>query len=73
MTAMKISMKRLVALLKDRSGVTSIEYGLIAALVGVAMITGATLLGDNLDTLFNDIGLEIAAQNPLGGEDGGDG
>ena len=41
---------------KDESGVTAIEYGLIAALVGLAIIVGATALGGKLNTLFSNIG-----------------
>lgn len=41
---------------KEEDGVTAIEYGLIAALVAVALIAGATLLGGNLNTQFTDIG-----------------
>ncbi|ACP27188.1 probable PilA pilus assembly protein [Sinorhizobium fredii NGR234] len=40
-------------LMKDESGATAIEYGLIAALISVALITGATALGDSLDSMFN--------------------
>jgi pilus assembly protein Flp/PilA len=36
----------------DEEGVTAIEYGLIAALVAVVIIAGATLLGTNLNALF---------------------
>ena len=35
---------------KDDSGVTAIEYGLIAALVAVGLIVGATALGNGLNT-----------------------
>lgn len=41
--------------LKDESGATAIEYGLIAALISVALIAGATTLGDNLSNTFNNI------------------
>ncbi|MBB3976525.1 pilus assembly protein Flp/PilA [Rhizobium azooxidifex] len=41
--------------LKDESGATAIEYGLIAALISVAIITAATTLGDNLATTFDTI------------------
>ncbi|MDZ7872297.1 MAG: Flp family type IVb pilin [Rhizobium sp.] len=34
---------------KDESGATAIEYGLIAALISVALITGATTLGGALN------------------------
>ncbi|GGB57370.1 fimbrial protein [Roseibium aquae] len=40
---------------KDESGATAIEYGLIAGLVAVVIIAGATTLGTDLNTLFNDI------------------
>ncbi|MCO5732784.1 Flp family type IVb pilin [Rhizobium sp. SSA_523] len=41
--------------LKDESGATAIEYGLIAALISVALIAGATTLGDSLNTQFNNL------------------
>ncbi|TDX77765.1 pilus assembly protein Flp/PilA [Neorhizobium sp. R1-B] len=41
--------------LKDESGATAIEYGLIAALISVALIAGATTLGDSLSTTFQTI------------------
>ena len=50
-------MKNLVTrFANDESGATAIEYGLIAALVGVAIIGGATILGSKLDLLFSNIG-----------------
>lgn len=39
-------------LMKDESGATAIEYGLIAALISVALIAGATTLGNTLDNQF---------------------
>ncbi len=49
-------LKRLYELLvKCREGVTAIEYGLIAALVGVAIIGGVTLLGGSLNTMFTNV------------------
>lgn len=39
----------------DESGATAIEYGLIAALIAVAIMVGATSLGTSLNTKFNDI------------------
>ncbi|THK36263.1 Flp family type IVb pilin [Ensifer sp. MPMI2T] len=46
-------------LMKDESGATAIEYGLIAALISVALIAGATSLGNSLDTTFNGLGSKI--------------
>ena len=37
---------------KDESGATAIEYGLIAALVAVAIITALTALGEELSNIF---------------------
>lgn len=37
----------------DENGVTAIEYGLIASLIGVAMVTAAGLLGDKIAAAFN--------------------
>ena len=42
-------------LMKDESGATAIEYGLIAALISVALITGATTLGGTLNNTFRSI------------------
>ncbi len=44
-----------VKFLKDESGATAIEYGLIAALVSVAGIAALTAMGSSLDTLFNTV------------------
>ena len=41
--------------MKDESGATAIEYGLIAALISVALITGATTLGKALNNQFDQI------------------
>jgi pilus assembly protein Flp/PilA len=41
--------------IKNQKGVTAIEYGLIASLVAVVIITAVTLVGTNLSTTFNTI------------------
>jgi pilus assembly protein Flp/PilA len=46
---------------KDESGATAIEYGLIATLIGVALITGATALGTRLNNVFNGLSTKITA------------
>ncbi len=45
--------------LKDESGATAIEYGLIAALVSVAAIAGFQAVGTSLDGIFTDISTEL--------------
>lgn len=49
---------------KDESGATAIEYGLIAALISVVIIAGATTIGTNLKTKFNSIGSAVATTAP---------
>jgi pilus assembly protein Flp/PilA len=45
---------------KDESGATAIEYGLIAALVAVAIIAALTTLGTNLGRIFNRVSGNLA-------------
>jgi pilus assembly protein Flp/PilA len=47
--------------IKSERGVTAIEYGLIASLIAVAIIVGITLVGTNLNGLFNYVGGKVAA------------
>jgi pilus assembly protein Flp/PilA len=49
-------------LIKDRSGATAIEYGLIAALVAVAIITGLTTLGTNLNGGFSNVAANLTTK-----------
>ena len=46
-------------LLNDESGATAIEYGLIAALIALAIVGAATTVGTNLGTLFNNVATSI--------------
>ena len=46
---------------KDESGATAIEYGLIATFIAVAIIAGATALGDSLDAMFLDVSTQIGS------------
>jgi len=48
-------MSKISAFLRDESGATAIEYGLIAALISVVIITAARLVGTNLTATFNAI------------------
>lgn len=41
--------------LKNESGATAIEYGLIAASIAVVIISAVQLLGTNLTTTFNAV------------------
>jgi pilus assembly protein Flp/PilA len=46
-------------LLEDSSGVTAIEYALIAALIAVAAIAAFTLVGTNLSTVFSSVASQL--------------
>lgn len=46
-------------LMKDESGATAIEYGLIAALISVALIAGATSLGGTLNDTFSSLSTKM--------------
>ena len=48
-------MNRMKALLRDESGATAIEYSLIAALIGVVIITATRTLGTNISAKFQSI------------------
>ena len=51
--------KKLMQFLKDEEGVTAIEYGLIAALIAIAIIVAVTLVGTNLNGLFNRVATNL--------------
>ena len=44
---------------KDQSGATAIEYGLIAALVSIAIITALTTLGSKLASNFTNVSAQL--------------
>jgi len=56
LTAMRSVLHRF---LQDESAATAIEYGLIASLIGVAIIAGATALGTSLNSTFQGISSKI--------------
>jgi pilus assembly protein Flp/PilA len=45
---------------KDESGVTAIEYGLIAGLIAVVIITSVTALGTKVSAKFNAIAANLS-------------
>ena len=53
-------MKNIVTrFVKDESGATAIEYGLIAALISVVIIGVLSTIGTNLNTKFNTIATKL--------------
>ena len=53
-------MKTVTRFFKDESGVTAIEYGLIAALISVVCIGAMTFAGQLLLAVYNQIGAALA-------------
>ena len=53
--------KLIVRFVKDESGVTAIEYGLIAGLISVVILVAVQLLGGSLEALFNQIANALGA------------
>jgi pilus assembly protein Flp/PilA len=56
---MRTSFARFV---KDESGATAIEYGLIAAGIAVAIITAVQALGGTLTGIFEDVNTKLGGQ-----------
>ena len=52
-------MRKFIRLMKDKKGATAIEYGLIAALIAVAVITGVTALGSNANKTFETVAAKM--------------
>jgi len=55
---------------QEEEGVTAIEYGLIAALIAVVIIGALTLVGTNLNAVFQFIATKLGTV-PTGGAGGG--
>ena len=52
-------LKRFKQFCGDESGATAIEYGLIAALISVAIIGAVTSVGDSLTNIFDEVSNEL--------------
>lgn len=50
--------------LRDESGATAIEYGLIAALISIVVITGALAVGGSLGDLYTTISTKVTGAIP---------
>jgi pilus assembly protein Flp/PilA len=51
---------RIVRMIASDRGATAVEYGLIVALIALAIITAVTLVGTNLGSLFTEVGNNVA-------------
>ena len=48
-------------IVREEDGVTAIEYGLIAALIGVAILVAVGLIGTNLNAVFKAVSDKLLA------------
>ncbi len=48
-------MSEALKLIKDESGATAVEYGILVALIAIAIVTAVTAVGGQLTTLFNSV------------------
>lgn len=53
--------------LRDEEGATAVEYGLIAALIAVAIIIAVTTVGDQLAAIFTTIANALTPASGTGG------
>jgi pilus assembly protein Flp/PilA len=51
--------KNAANLRRDEKGATAVEYGIMVALIAVVIIVAVTLLGGNLNSMFNDVACKV--------------
>ncbi len=54
-------MEKLIRFFKDEEGATAAEYALLVALIALAIIGGATLLGTSINTKLSDVGSSVGS------------
>jgi pilus assembly protein Flp/PilA len=52
-------MTKIVNPLTNKQGATAVEYGIMVALIAVAVIVTVTLLGKKLDNVFNNVAIRL--------------
>ena len=58
------TLARVCRFCKNQDGATAIEYGVIAALISVVIITTLTTVGTELNNVFSTIGTKLGASSP---------
>ena len=53
--------RQILRLRRDESGATMVEYGLLVGLIALVVAAGATVLGQDISTMFNSIGTYLAS------------
>jgi pilus assembly protein Flp/PilA len=52
-------MEKIKKFFKDEEGATAMEYGILVALIAVAIIAGVTLFGSTLSSLFTSLAGDV--------------
>ena len=61
MLRLQMLVHRVFGYFKDEEGATAIEYGLLAALISVAIIVAVGYVGSNLNIVFNNVASKLSA------------
>jgi pilus assembly protein Flp/PilA len=65
---MEFMMSKIISAVKtfaaDEGGVTALEYGMIAALIGAVIVAAVTTLGTTIKTKFNDLVTALTTAAP---------
>ena len=61
MLKMMVMFQQALWTVKNEKGAVAIEYGMLAALIALALAAGATILGNGLSTFFTNIGNALSA------------
>jgi len=60
---MKTLLTKIKNLIREEEGASAVEYGLLVALIAVAIIGAVQLLGTNLKTMFTNVAATIGASS----------
>ena len=52
--------EKFIRFFKDEEGIETVEYALIAALIAIAIIIGATFLGDTVNNVYSTVGSVVS-------------
>ena len=56
-------MRRLFTILKDERGATAVEYGLILAMIFLAMIVGVSTFGQTTVEMWNNVSVAVSGNS----------
>jgi pilus assembly protein Flp/PilA len=61
---MKTYLGKIMAFISDEEGASAIEYGLLVGLIALAIVVGATALGQSINGMFNRASVGLVAVAP---------